>query len=67
VQRRPTPELLDTDSGTPAEISGSISDLHLINRWFGGVATTRSLTQTVASKTGKAEFSLLEVAASPPR
>jgi ubiquinone/menaquinone biosynthesis C-methylase UbiE len=63
VQRRPTPELLDTDSGTPAEIAGSISDLRLINRWFGGVATTRTLIQTVARKTGSSEFSLLEVAA----
>jgi ubiquinone/menaquinone biosynthesis C-methylase UbiE len=63
VQRRPTPELLDTDSGTPAEIAGSLSDLRLINRWFGGVATTRTLIQSVARKTGKSEFALLEVAA----
>jgi len=63
VQRRPTPELLDTDSGTPAEVAESIADLRLINRWFGGVATTRSLIQSVARKTGKSEFSLLEVAA----
>jgi hypothetical protein len=63
VQRRPTPELLDTDSGTPAEIAGSISDLRRINRWFGGISTTRNLIQTVALKTGKSEFSLLEVAA----
>jgi len=63
VRRRPTPELLDTDSGTPAEVAGSIADLRMINRWFGGVATTRSLIQSVARKTGKSEFSLLEVAA----
>ena len=63
VQRRPTTELLDTDSGTPAEIAGSLADLHFINRWFGGVATTRSLIQAVARKTGKSEFCLLEVAA----
>jgi ubiquinone/menaquinone biosynthesis C-methylase UbiE len=63
VQRRPTPELLDTDSGTPAEVAGSIADLRMINRWFGGVATTRTLIQSVARKTGKSEFSLLEVAA----
>lgn len=63
MQRRPTPELLDTDSGTPAEIAGSISDLRLINRWFGGITTTRTLIQSVARKTGKLEFSLLEVAA----
>lgn len=63
MQRRPTPELLDTDSGTPAEIAGSISDLRLINRWFGGVSTTRTLIQSVARKTGKSEFTFLEVAA----
>ena len=63
VQRRPTPELLDTDSGTPGEIAGSISDLRLINRWFGGVATTRDLIQTAARKIGQSEFSVLEVAA----
>jgi Methyltransferase domain len=63
VQRRPTAELLDTDSGTPAEVTGSIADLRMINRWFGGVATTRTLIQSVARKTGKSEFSLLEVAA----
>ena len=63
MQRRPTPELLDTDSGTPAEIAGSISDLRLINRWFGGVSTTRTLIQSIARKTGKSEFSVLEAAA----
>jgi ubiquinone/menaquinone biosynthesis C-methylase UbiE len=63
VQRRPTPELLDTDSGTPAEVAGSIADLRFFNRCFGGVATTRTLIQSVAHKTGKFEFSLLEVAA----
>ena len=63
MKRRPTPELLDTDSGTPAEIAGSLSDLHFINRWFGGVATTRSLIQTVARKIRNSQLSLLEVAA----
>ena len=63
MRRHPTPELLDSDSGTSSEIAGSISDLRLINRWFGGVSTTRSLIQSVARKTGKSEFSLLEVAA----
>jgi Methyltransferase domain len=62
VQRRPTPELLDTDSGTPAEIAGSIADLRFFNRRFGGINTTSSLIQSVAGKTGKSEFSLLEVA-----
>lgn len=62
MQRRPTPELLDTDSGTPQEISDSLSDLRWFNRWFGGIATSRKLLSRVAQQTGKAEFSWLEVA-----
>ena len=34
-----------------------------INRWFGGVATTRRMIERVASATGKKHFSMLEVAA----
>ena len=63
MQRRPSHELLDTDSGTPKEVADSLIDLRWFNRWFGGVATTHSMIQTVARKTGKPEFSLLEVAA----
>jgi ubiquinone/menaquinone biosynthesis C-methylase UbiE len=54
---------LDTDSGTPKEVADSLVDLRWFNRWFGGIATTRSLIQTVAHETGKSEFSVLEVAA----
>jgi ubiquinone/menaquinone biosynthesis C-methylase UbiE len=54
---------LDTDSGTPDEVAGSLSDLRFFNRCFGGIATTRTLIQSVARKTGKSEFRLLEVAA----
>jgi ubiquinone/menaquinone biosynthesis C-methylase UbiE len=63
VQRRPSLELLDTDSGTPKEVADSLIDLRWFNRWFGGIATTRSMIQTVARKTGRSEFSILEVAA----
>src|SRR5260370_20959146 len=62
MQRRPTPELLDPDSGTPKEISDSLSDLRWFNRWFGGIATSRELLTRVAQQTGKTEFSCLEVA-----
>ncbi len=62
MQRRPTPELLDTDSGTPKEISDSLSDLRWFNRWFGGIATSRKLLSRVTRQTGKTEFSWLEVA-----
>ena len=63
MKRRPTTELLDTDSGTAAEVAASIRDLRWFNRWFGGIATTRRLVEVVARKTAKTRFSLLEVAA----
>ncbi len=56
-------ELLDSDSGTPAEIVTALADLQRVNRWFGGVATTQSLVQYVAEKLGTSSLSLLEVAA----
>ncbi len=63
VRRVVTPELLDSDSGTPDEISDSLTDLRDINRRFGGIATTRSMIEKVALATGKREFTLLDVAA----
>jgi ubiquinone/menaquinone biosynthesis C-methylase UbiE len=63
MKRRPTPELLDTDSGTAKEIEGALRDLRSFNQRLGGVATTRELIHIVARRTGGTEFSLLEVAA----
>ena len=63
MQRRPTPELLDTDAGTRAEIAASLQDLESFNRRLGGITTTRELLRTVARSAGKSELSLLEVAA----
>lgn len=57
------PELLDTDSGTEAEIQTSLADLRRINRWFGGISTTRAMLQLVEDRTGARRLSLLEVAA----
>lgn len=65
MKRVAIPELLDTDSGTPAEIAASLSDLRRINRWFGGLATTQALIEHVAAKLGVRSLSLLEVAAGP--
>jgi ubiquinone/menaquinone biosynthesis C-methylase UbiE len=56
-------ELLDTDSGTPAEVAAAIGDLRFINRWFGGVATTEDMVGRVARETNRSSLSLLEVAA----
>jgi hypothetical protein len=56
------PELLDADDCPAEETAASLRDLSRINRWFGGVATTRKLIERVAAETGKRRFSLLEVA-----
>jgi ubiquinone/menaquinone biosynthesis C-methylase UbiE len=63
MRRRPSLELLDTDSGTQAEVEASIRDLRWFNRWFGGIRTSRILVHTVAKKTRRSDFTLLEVAA----
>jgi ubiquinone/menaquinone biosynthesis C-methylase UbiE len=63
MKRRPTPELLDTDSGTVKEVAGSLRDLRSFNQRLGGVSTTRDLIRTVAQRTSKTNFALLEIAA----
>jgi hypothetical protein len=63
MRRVVTPELLDSDDCPPREVEKSLRDLSRINRWFGGVATTRKMIEHVAVATGKKHFSLLEVAA----
>jgi len=63
MQRVNTPEILDSKDCPPREIEASLRDLSRINRWFGGVATTRKLIERVAAATGKKHFELLEVAA----
>jgi methyltransferase family protein len=62
MRRRPRLELLDTDSGTPEEVAESLLDLRWFNRWFGGLATSRSLIESVSRETGQRDFSVLEVA-----
>jgi ubiquinone/menaquinone biosynthesis C-methylase UbiE len=63
MKRQPSAELLDTDSGTSAEIAASFSDLRLINRFFGGLTTTEAMITRVAQASGLQALSLLEVAA----
>ena len=62
MQRRPMPELLDTDSGTPREVADSLKDLRWFNRWFGGIATVREMLDAVMQKTTVRQLSILEVA-----
>jgi ubiquinone/menaquinone biosynthesis C-methylase UbiE len=62
--RVPTPELLDTDAGTPVEVAASLNDLRRINRLFGGTSTTVELVRRVAHcDRGASSLSLLELAA----
>ncbi len=63
MQRVSIPEILDSADCPPHEIEASLRDLSRINRWFGGVATTRKLIEQVASASGQKHFSVLEVAA----
>ena len=63
MQRVNTQEILDSDACPPVEVETSLRDLCRINRWFGGVGTTRRLIERVASATGSKSFSVLEVAA----
>lgn len=63
MRRQVISELLDTDSGTAAEISRALSDLRFINWAFGGLTTTGALIERAAEESGKRSLSLLEVAA----
>jgi ubiquinone/menaquinone biosynthesis C-methylase UbiE len=63
MQRVNTAEILDSDACPPVEAETSLRDLCRINRWFGGVATTRNLIERVSSATREKNFSVLEVAA----
>ena len=63
MKRVVIPELLDFDAGSPSEIAASLSDLSRINRWFGGIATSKFLVKRVGSELRTKSLSLLEVAA----
>lgn len=63
MKRKPSVELLDSDSGSPQEVATSLADLDRINRWFGGISTTQAMIARVARETAKSPLSLLEVAA----
>jgi ubiquinone/menaquinone biosynthesis C-methylase UbiE len=63
MQRVNTPELLDSDDCPSLDVAISLKDLGRINRWFGGVATSKALLERVLSNTGAKRLSLLEVAA----
>lgn len=61
MKRVVTPELLDADAWTQAELGTALADLDLINRWFGGVSTMSALLRRVGESTGAQELSVLDV------
>jgi ubiquinone/menaquinone biosynthesis C-methylase UbiE len=62
MERVRTPELLDSDSGTPREIADSLVDLRMFNRVFGGIRAMSALLREVATRSGLKEMSWLDVA-----
>src|SRR5260370_8683511 len=62
MKRLMVPELLDTDSGTPQEVSDSLADLRMFNRLFGGVRTMSALLREVAEQRRLKELDWLDVA-----
>jgi ubiquinone/menaquinone biosynthesis C-methylase UbiE len=63
MRRVNAPEILDSRDCPPTEVAASLQDISRVNRWFGGVATTRKLIERIAARTGQKQFSMLEVAA----
>jgi hypothetical protein len=63
MQRVDAPEILDSDNCSPADVQATLRDLGRVNRWFGGIATSRKMVERVAQVSGAKHFSLLEVAA----
>ncbi len=61
--RKNSEEILDSEQCPAVEAETALRDLCRMNRWFGGVATTRKLIERVVSATGINRLSLLEVAA----
>ncbi len=67
MKRIATPELLDSDAGSPQEIATSLKDLDRINIWFGGDRVTAAMVRTVAQRSAKKRLTLLEAAAGSGR
>lgn len=63
MKRVVAPELLDTDAAPPAEVQQTLSDLQRINRWFGGINTTRNLLEKVIRGGARRTLTLLDVGA----
>ena len=57
MQRVNTPEILDSNNCPRDEVDTSLQDLCRINRWFGGVTTTRKPDRTCRLRRGREDNS----------
>ena len=55
-------ELLDSDQGTREEVEGSLNDLRMFNRRFGGIHTTSAVLRRIARDRGLNQILWLDVA-----
>jgi hypothetical protein len=63
MRRFDAPEILDSDACSSADVRTAMHDIGRVNRWFGGVSTTRKMVERAARISGTKYLSLLEVAA----
>lgn len=61
MRRVPSTELLDDDSGSADEVQASLDDLRSINRWLGGMRTTRIILKRLNAATPKPAYTVLDV------
>lgn len=64
MKRVVVPELLDDDQGTREEVEGSLNDLRMFNRRFGGINTTSEVLRRIAADRGLRKIAWLDVAGS---
>jgi ubiquinone/menaquinone biosynthesis C-methylase UbiE len=63
MQRVDAPEILDSGVCSPRDAQAVLAVLGRVNRWFGGVSTTKRMVERAAQVSGTKYLSLLEVAA----
>ncbi|HUO60851.1 MAG TPA: methyltransferase domain-containing protein, partial [Candidatus Acidoferrales bacterium] len=62
MERTVTQEILDSGDASPDVVEASLRDLATVNRWFGGVRTSRILFERVARERSLPKLDVLDVA-----
>ena len=62
MERTVTQEILDSGDAPPDVVAASLHDLATVNRWFGGVRTSRFLLERVARERKFRTIDVLDVA-----